>query len=257
MDSRKHILVTNDDGIDSYFLQVLVAALVKDFRVTVAAPMGERSLIGRAFSRHTEVHFAENEQYPCKAYALDGTPSDCVNIALGRLIHDDRPDLVCSGINVGFNACAPLIFSSGTIAGALEGAAWGLPAIALSHYIPNAEYEVLRLNHGRAEGEMDTSLRQAAELARGYVAKHVNEPVEGLIVHNYNFPGRTAADSKMEQTEPSPFTMQPVFDWSGPASFAFKYADNQPHTEGAYDWDCLMRGNISYTRLDFGRVGKM
>jgi len=256
MTDQPHILVTNDDGIDSYFLRVLVEALVKDFKVTVAAPMGEKSWIGRAFSRNHEVHLAEYENFPCRAYALDGTPSDCVNIALGRLTLEDPPDLVCSGVNVGFNACAPLIFSSGTIAGALEGAVWGLPAVALSHLVPEGQYETLRQNHGRASGEFEASLRAAADHARAFTAKHLAEPVEGLVVHNYNFPGKTEAGTVVERTEPSPFTMKPLFEWSGPASFSFRYADGQPHETGAYDWACLMRGNMSYTRLDFGRVGK-
>src|SRR5690554_6084905 len=157
MSQKTHVLVTNDDGIDSFFLRCLVEGLMESFRVTVAAPMGEQSWIGRALSRNREVHVAECEDFPCRAFALDGTPSDCVNIALGHLLQDDFPELVCSGINIGFNATLPLILSSGTIAGAIEGACWGLPALAFSHQIPPSEYETLRQNHGQAKGALAES----------------------------------------------------------------------------------------------------
>lgn len=252
----KHILVTNDDGIDSYFLRVLVDALVKDFRVTVAAPMGEKSWIGRAMSRQGQVHLAEYENFPCRAFALDGTPSDCVNISLGHLLADDMPDAVCSGINLGFNCMAPLIFSSGTVAGALEGAAWGLPALAFSHRVADMDYEALRRNHGKADGALDTSLRAAGEWARKFAAERLAEPQEGLIVHNYNFPAQTTADCSIEQTGLSPFQIKCLFKKSGPASFDFQYADGDAPSDGPYDWACLLRGNISYTRLNFGAVGQ-
>ena len=122
-------LVTNDDGIDSAFLHRLVEALAKDFEVAVAAPAFEQSWIGRAISRRTEVevipspsHFPSGVQ----AWAVSGTPTDCVNIALGNLL-DRQPDIVVSGINIGFNTTETLILCSGTIAGAMEGAQWGLP----------------------------------------------------------------------------------------------------------------------------------
>ena len=71
-------LLTNDDGINAAFLHALVAACVAEgFRVVVAAPSGERSWIGRAFSRHREVTLAEYPGLGEQAWSIDGTPSDC------------------------------------------------------------------------------------------------------------------------------------------------------------------------------------
>ncbi|WP_309400743.1 5'/3'-nucleotidase SurE [Cerasicoccus maritimus] len=256
MSEKKHLLVTNDDGIDSFFLRVLVDALVEDFRVTVAAPMGEKSWIGRAMSRQGQVHLAEYDNFPCRAFALDGTPSDCVNISLGHLLTDDMPDAVCSGINLGFNCMAPLIFSSGTVAGALEGAAWGLPALAFSHQVPDNVYEQLRQTHGKAEGALETSLRAAGKWASRFAMQRLGEGQPGLVVHNYNFPAETTADVGIEETALSPFKIKCLFKRSGPASFDFKYADGEPPSDGPYDWACILRGNISYTRVDFSRVSE-
>ena len=136
---KPHALVTNDDGIESVFLHRLVDALLPDFDVSVAAPAFEQSWIGRAVSRHGEVEVIRSPSiFPAgvDAWAISGTPTDCVNIALGNLI-SKQPDIVLSGINIGYNTTETLILSSGTIAGAIEGALWGLPAIAFSKCVPN------------------------------------------------------------------------------------------------------------------------
>ena len=121
-------LVTNDDGIDSPLLAALVAALLAHGRVTVAAPRTEQSWIGKAISRHRELNVrVSTHHFGCAAWEIDGTPADCVNLALGNLV-EQRPDMVVSGINMGSNAGLPLILASGTVGGASEGAAANIGA---------------------------------------------------------------------------------------------------------------------------------
>jgi len=255
--SKPHLLVTNDDGIDSFFLRCLVEGLLEDFRLTVAAPMGEQSWIGRAMSRHREVHMAEYEDYPCRAFALDGTPSDCVNIALSHLVEDDPVNGVCSGINVGFNACTPIVLSSGTVAGAIEGAGWGLPAAAFSHQVSNEEYEAVRKNHGRGSAALERSLREAASHARRLMHQILEEPVEQPIVHNLNFPVGVNADTPVEPTKPLPIRLLKLFERETPASFSFKYPVGQAfNLDGPYDMPCLLRGNISHSVFNLNAFGE-
>ncbi len=126
------ILVTNDDGIEAASLWCLVAELVKTARVTVAAPDRERSAIGTAVTLFQPLHA---EPYPAPvagvaAYAIDGSPSDCVILALGKLA-EDGIDLVISGINPNLNLGED-VHISGTVGGALQGYFRGLPAIAIS-----------------------------------------------------------------------------------------------------------------------------
>ena len=100
---KPHALVTNDDGIESAFLHRLVEALLPDFQVSVAAPAFEQSWIGRAISRRREVEVIQSPSiFPSgvDAWAISGTPTDCVNIALGNLL-PKLPDIVISGINIG------------------------------------------------------------------------------------------------------------------------------------------------------------
>jgi len=126
------ILVTNDDGIGAPSLWVLVEELRKTARVTVAAPDRERSAIGTAVTLLQPLHA---EPYPAPvvgvtAYAVDGSPSDCVILALGKLV-EGGTDLVISGINPNHNVGED-VHISGTVGGALQGYFRGLPAIAIS-----------------------------------------------------------------------------------------------------------------------------
>ncbi|MEM9226727.1 MAG: 5'/3'-nucleotidase SurE [Verrucomicrobiota bacterium] len=257
MPEKPLALITNDDGIDSWFLRVLVEAMVESFEVTVAAPMGEQSWIGRAMSRRREVHLAEYHDFPCTAYALDGTPADCANIAMGHLV-GRTPDIVCSGINLGYNACLPLILSSGTIGGAMEGAFWGLPAIAYSHVIPQVEFEKIRANHGRVEGDFAQSLKHAADFARDFALKLVGTATDSPVVHNINFPKRTTGETEVIRTQPAPIKMQSLFMRETTGSFRFGSVerDPEPH-EGQDDMKALNDGMISHTVLDISSLGRL
>jgi 5'-nucleotidase len=127
-----NILVTNDDGINAGSLWALVRELQKIARVTVVAPDGERSAIGTAVTLFEPLH-AEVVEAPVpgvEAYAVDGSPSDCVILALGKLI-EDKVDIVVSGINPNLNLGED-VHISGTVGGALQGYFRGLPALAVS-----------------------------------------------------------------------------------------------------------------------------
>jgi len=132
----KRILVTNDDGVLSRGLSALVKALSRFGAVTIVAPVSEASAIGHALTLHQPLRF---EQLSEHVYALDGTPTDCVNIAVTTIL-DGLPDLVASGINKGLNLGDDVTYS-GTVAGALEGALLGVPSFAISLDGTQAAYD--------------------------------------------------------------------------------------------------------------------
>ena len=122
------ILVTNDDGVHSEGIQALAAALEPLGEVLVVAPHAESSAIGHALTLRRPLRI---EQHRPGFYAVDGTPTDCVNLGIAVLMNNQTPDLVVSGINTGWNLGDDVTYS-GTVAGALEGALLGVPAIAVS-----------------------------------------------------------------------------------------------------------------------------
>jgi 5'-nucleotidase len=123
----KTILVTNDDGVRSEGIEALAAALRKVGRVVVVAPAKEASAVGHALTLHYPLRL---EDLGTQVYAVDGTPTDCVNIAVAVVLKG-LPDLVVSGINKGWNIGDDVTYS-GTVSGALEGALLGVPSIAVS-----------------------------------------------------------------------------------------------------------------------------
>ena len=121
------ILVTNDDGYRSDGITILADALRAVGDVTIVAPIDEASAIGHALTLRRPLRL---EQIREGVYGVDGTPTDCVNMAVTQ-IYKRLPDMVISGINKGWNLGDDVTYS-GTVAGALEGALLGVPALAVS-----------------------------------------------------------------------------------------------------------------------------
>lgn len=132
------IVVTNDDGVYSEGIYKLGKALSRAAKVVIIAPDRERSATGHAITVHrplrvTPVQIREDNKI--EAYTVNGTPSDCVKLAV-EVILDRPPDLIFSGINRGPNLGTDIVYS-GTVSAAIEGAILGIPSIAISV----AEYE--------------------------------------------------------------------------------------------------------------------
>jgi 5'-nucleotidase len=256
---KPHALVTNDDGIDSAFLKHLVEALLPVFRVSVAAPASEQSWIGRAMTRRGEIEVRERVADfggAAHAWAIGGTPSDCVNIALGNLL-ESLPDIVLSGINIGYNTTETLILCSGTIAGAVEGAQWGLPAVAFSKTIPNELFKAIRVPDGEIPQALDASLRTAAEHAARIAKDSLATPTALGTVVNINFPFQTFADTEIRKTYPAKIKLGSLFEATAPGKYRFAFRHGIPtETDPNTDRAALAAGYISRSVLDFSRVGE-
>jgi 5'/3'-nucleotidase len=123
------ILVTNDDGIHSDGLQILEKALKELGDVYVVAPMSEMSGASHSLTLARPLRIRQMDD---RHWAIDGTPTDCVTLALNKILpEDERPDICVSGINHGGNLGDDATYS-GTVAGALEASILGVPGIALS-----------------------------------------------------------------------------------------------------------------------------
>ncbi len=125
----KKILITNDDGYESAGLLALIDALRGLGHITVVAPATEKSACGHSLTLTRPLTFVSVED---DFYKLDdGTPSDCIYLALNSLFEFQKPDLVISGINKGSNMGEDITYS-GTCAGAMEAVLHDVPAIAIS-----------------------------------------------------------------------------------------------------------------------------
>jgi 5'-nucleotidase len=256
---KPHALVTNDDGIESAFLHRLVDALYENFQITVAAPAFEQSWIGRAISRRKEIEAIHHPSiFPegVDAWAINGTPTDCINIALGNLAKQPV-DIVLSGINIGYNISETLILSSGTIAGAIEGACWGLPAVAFSKSVPNHLFEDIRKNNGRTKGDFTDSLQSAAQHACRIALETLNDPPQRFSVVNINFPAKTEEGTPSEETIPAKVKLGSIYKPNDSGKYVFHFSGGTEVEKNEHsDLAALARGSISRSILDFTQIGR-
>jgi 5'-nucleotidase len=161
------ILVTNDDGYRSEGIHALAAALRAVGDVTIVAPTTEASAIGHALTLRRPLRL---ERIDDGVFAVDGTPTDCVNVAVTQVFRA-LPDLVVSGINKGWNLGDDVTYS-GTVAGALEGALLGIPSIGVS------------LRQTRGEYDFQYAARAAAVMADALI----RQPLPGRTFLNINVP---------------------------------------------------------------------
>ena len=164
------ILVVNDDGIHSEGIMELARLAMTLGEVTVAAPAEQHSGMSQSITLTNHLT-ARKTDFPIDgitAYSVDGTPADCVMTAIGGFL-DQKPDLVLSGINKGYNTGTDILYS-GTIGACMEALVHGVPAIAFSIGKDYNTYELVR---------------QYFQELMDYVTAH---PAGSGAVWNINFP---------------------------------------------------------------------
>ena len=163
----RRILLTNDDGVFSEGLRLLARSLREIAEVVVVAPDREQSATGHSLTLHRPLRMQQLEE---SVYSVDGTPTDCVNLAVLWLLKERPPDLVVSGINFGLNMGDDVTYS-GTVSATFEGTLLGIPSLAFSQEV--------------AEG---FSFERGVEVARHFVEVLSAESLPEDLLLNVNIP---------------------------------------------------------------------
>ena len=222
------ILVTNDDGYRSEGIMALADALHRLGDVTIVAPVEEASAIGHALTLRRPLRL---EKIGDRVYGVDGTPTDCVNIAITQ-VFKRLPDLVVSGINKGWNLGDDVTYS-GTVAGALEGALLGVPGLAVSLMATRGAYD----------------FRHAAQSAATLAEALLQRPLPSRTFLNVNVPKgppkgfrvtvlarRNHVTSVAERHDPK-----------GQAYFWIEEGQNEWHLHDRSDYQAVLDGFVSVT----------
>jgi 5'-nucleotidase len=224
------ILVTNDDGYFSPGIEALALALRPLGDVTIVAPETEASAVGHALTLRRPLRL--NTIAP-GVFAVDGTPTDCVNIAIAEVL-DGPPDLVVSGINKGLNIGDDVTYS-GTVAGALEAALLGHQAIAVS------------LEFSQRGWDFSFAASVAARLARGLLAR----PLPSRSFLNVNVPHGPARGVRVTvQGRRNHVTrVDRRLDPRGQPYFWIDEAQDRWHPHDRSDYQAIQDGFVSVTPL--------
>ncbi len=233
------ILMSNDDGVNAPGLWALANALKELADITVVAPEKDRSAASNSLTLDLPLRI---KKQPNGFYAVDGTPTDCVHIAITGWL-DEHPDMVVSGINAGANLGDDVLYS-GTVAAAMEGRFMGYPAMAVSlvghpNHLPSPQY-----NH----------FETAAMIAKTLLETMIKKPLPKDTILNVNVPDKPFAELKGIQITRLGHRhiaekMIPSFDgrgnriyWVGPAGAE---QDAGPGT----DFHAVINGFVSITPI--------
>ena len=226
------ILISNDDGYLARGLRVLAATLGEFAEVTVVAPDRNRSGASNSLTLDAPLRV---EQVEDRLYFVNGTPTDCVHVAITGLL-DAEPDMVVSGVNHGANLGDDVLYS-GTVAAAMEGRFLGLPAIAVS--LVTGEHR---------------NYESAARFVAGLVRRMVDDPLPKDTILNVNVPDsppgtslvfevtrlgfRHKSEPVIKSTDPKG---EPIY-WVGPAG------GGQDAGDGT-DFHAIAAGRVSVTPI--------
>ena len=231
------ILISNDDGINSEGLHKLHHKLKDLGEVYVVAPDRDQSAVSHSLTLYRPLRLeivAEN------VYTVDGTPTDCINLAVNGLLKDKKPDLLVSGINKGENLGDDITYS-GTVSAAMEGTLLGIPSIASSlvgrkdfNFDVAGEYTKIV-----AEYVLKNSLPKDT-LLNVNIPSLETEAIKGVMVTRQG--KRVYGDPVVEKTDPR----GKKYYWIGGDELDFVHMDNS-------DIMAVQEGYVSVTpvSLDF------
>lgn len=234
------ILLTNDDGVHAEGLRALerIAAQLSD-DVWLVAPEVEQSGASRALTLSMPVRVRKLGE---RQFAVSGTPTDCIMLAVSELVEGARPDLILSGVNRGQNLGED-VSMSGTVAGAIQGMVLGIPSIALSQCM--TEF------HDRHRALYET----AEAFGPGIVRKLVETGWPAKVVINLNFPDRPPEDvTEVEVTSQGSRDILHMHaerrtDLRGRDYYWMGFSGRRPVAAAGTDLTAIHEGRISVTPL--------
>jgi 5'-nucleotidase len=225
------ILLTNDDGIHSAGLQALADEMQSLGRVVVVAPDRERSAVGHALTLHAPLRA---EEIQADRWAVSGTPTDAVNLAIHGLLKE-IPALVVSGINKGANMGDDLTYS-GTVAAAMEATLMGVPAIAVSLASRNFSYDDFKPAAATARQLAETVLEHGLPSDTFINVNVPDSTPRGIRITRQG--KRVYEDAVVQKCDPRGRT----YYWIGAGELGFQDLDGT-------DFSAVQNGYVSVTPL--------
>jgi len=238
------ILLTNDDGFSASGIKALYDTLSEVADVIVVAPESEQSAVSLSVTIKDPLRaWPLDESIGMNGFKVNGTPSDCVKLALGELL-DERPDFVFSGINQGTNTGLNSNYS-GTVAGAIEGAMNGLPSVAMS-----------------LTSFMSKDFSGAQKVARSVLDRIQNEKMERWEILNVNVPDLPADEIKgirvasasqtlfREQVLKRLDTREHPYYWLGGESFELEAVENGDHSFVEQGYATVVPLKVNWTSVE-------
>lgn len=198
-------LISNDDGITASGILASKKAVEDLCETYVIAPETQQSGIGHALTLYEPLRVNEHTlKDGSKGYGVSGTPTDAVTIALFEIM-DEKPDIMISGINTGYNLGKAELTTSGTLGAAIEAASFGIPTIAISQEVTRDD---IKFENGENEVDFGFAGKMLNKLAKIVLKKGLPD---GIDLLNVNVPANPS-DDEFEVANLSERMYIPVID---------------------------------------------
>ncbi len=246
MTEKLRLLLTNDDGFYAEGLQTLYSFLKSIAQVTIIAPDYERSAVSHGITMHQPLRAFPISLDSQTHWMINGTPADCIKIGIERLLKDNPPELIISGINRGPNLGTDVLYS-GTVSAAIEGSLHQIPSIAASLAV-----------FGKADFTAGAGfIREKLHLLKNFASRatlNINFPPSNGALNNDAPDKETALHHRVEFTRLGIRLYQNVFEERvDPRGESYYWMSGQPVTlDQATDSDisAIESGYISITPLN-------
>lgn len=248
------ILIVNDDGVDSPMLRPMAEKLSALGTVRIAVPAEEQSWKGKAMTRFGVVRAEPRADFGVEAFAVSGTPSDCVNLAVHHLF-SSKPDWIVSGINIGSNVGLGFILNSGTVGAAAEAMLQGIPSTAFSSYFKPEHFgqwsREKRLTAPEALEVVETTTTRMAAMMENILSVEHADPE---VILNINYPGVVSAETPVRWVPMQNNRYGSIFKPEGDGFVHSAQVVLQAHSEAPTDRDVMLGGEISVTPLSLAGI---
>jgi len=253
---EKTVLITNDDSIDSPFLELAINSLADFCEILIAVPATEHSWKGKSMTRHGSLKIVDTKIGDLEGWAIEGTPADCVNLAIHNLT-PKKPDLVISGINIGKNIGLGFCLASGTVGACLEANIADIPAIALSQELVPSDF-LFWDKHRRFPEKTERFVQETIPKNCALVWDKFGK-IESRrpITWNINFPYKASTEATIAYTKLSRTFYGKCFNDDGNNSYKFGLAKANIDNKAGTDVAALEAGKISATLIDMTTIGQV
>lgn len=254
---KMRILVTNDDSQDSPLLEYLLEELKGMGDLQIVVPKEEQSWTGKSISRFEVLESAETEIAGVKACVVSGKPADCVNFGVYHL-GEEKPDLVISGINIGYNCGVSYILSSGTVGACLEANIAGIPALSLSRRMAAETYHRWS-NERYFNEEEEKQIRREVKAIMTEIKEKImkrddfiSEPVTWQI----EMPQDLAEDWSLEAAYLGHSFYGSLFEEKADGNYGHNLQKHDLDPRPDADVNIIAQGNVSVAKLDIRVLGQ-
>lgn len=247
-------LISNDDGVTASGILAAKNA-VKDLCDTVVvAPETQQSGIGHALTLYEPLRVNERIlKDGSKAYGVNGTPTDAVTIGLFEVL-DEKPDLMISGINTGYNIGQAELTTSGTVGAAIEAASFGIPTIAISQEVTRAD---IKFESGEIDVDFEFAKKMLNKIAKIVLKKGLPE---GIDLLNVNVPEKPI-DDEFEVVHLGKRMYVPVIETrADPRGRPYYWIGGEPYSEyeeGSDGYELKIKQKTTITPLKIDLTGDL